>query len=62
MDYGLIRRKTKEICVGNVKIGGNSPISIQSMTNTDTHDVSATLAQIQALSKGTVRKNKRARR
>lgn len=49
MDYGLIRRKTREISVGNVKMGGNAHISIQSMTNTDTHDVDATIAQIRAL-------------
>ena len=49
MDYGLIRRKTRQIRVGNVRIGGDAPISIQSMTNTDTHDVEATVAQIKAL-------------
>ena len=49
MDYSLIRRKTREISVGNVKIGGTAPISIQSMTNTDTHNVEATIAQIKAL-------------
>ena len=40
---------TRQICVGGVKIGGGAPVSIQSMTNTPTHDVEATLAQIQAL-------------
>ena len=40
------RRKTKEINVGNVKIGGNNPISVQSMTNTLTKDVKATIKQI----------------
>jgi (E)-4-hydroxy-3-methylbut-2-enyl-diphosphate synthase len=49
MIYNEIRRKTKEIKVGDVAIGGNSPIAIQSMTNTDTHDKAATLAQIKAL-------------
>ena len=43
------RRLTKQITVGGVKIGGNAPISIQSMTNTDTHDVKATLQQINEL-------------
>lgn len=43
------RRKTKQIKVGKVAIGGDAPISVQSMTNTLTHDVDATLAQIQAL-------------
>tara|TARA_B100001250_G_scaffold360687_1_gene338338 strand:- start:29 stop:1069 length:1041 start_codon:yes stop_codon:yes gene_type:complete len=40
------RKKTKEINVGNVKIGGNNPISVQSMTNTDTKDAKATINQI----------------
>lgn len=43
------RRKTKEIAIGNVKIGADNPIAIQSMTNTDTKNVSETLAQINAL-------------
>ena len=42
----IYRRKTKEINVGNVKIGGNNPISVQSMTNTPTKDVKATINQI----------------
>lgn len=40
---------TRQIHVGNVAIGGGAPVSIQSMTNTPTHDVEATLAQIRAL-------------
>ncbi len=40
------RRKTKEINVGKVKVGGNNPISVQSMTNTLTTDVKATVKQI----------------
>ena len=40
------RRKTKVISVGNVKIGGNNPISVQSMTNTLTTDVQSTIKQI----------------
>lgn len=43
------RRKSKQIQIGNVKIGGSAPISVQSMCNTDTRDVSATLAQINEL-------------
>ena len=43
------RRKTKQIHVGSVAIGGDAPISVQSMTNTPTHDVAATLEQIHAL-------------
>ena len=40
------RRKTKVINVGKVKIGGDNPISVQSMTNTLTTDVKATIKQI----------------
>lgn len=49
MIYSDIRRKTKRINIGNVAIGDTSPIAIQSMTNTDTHDKSATLCQILSL-------------
>ena len=40
------RRKTKEIKVGKVKVGGNNPVSVQSMTNTLTTDIKATINQI----------------
>ncbi len=40
------RRETKQIQIGNVKIGGGAPISVQSMCNTDTRDVNSTLKQI----------------
>lgn len=43
------RRKSKEISIGNVKIGNNNPISVQSMCNTDTRDVEATSRQIREL-------------
>ncbi|WP_127476192.1 flavodoxin-dependent (E)-4-hydroxy-3-methylbut-2-enyl-diphosphate synthase [Sulfurivermis fontis] len=43
------RRKSRQIKVGNVPVGGDAPISVQSMTNTDTHDVAATVRQIRAL-------------
>ncbi len=43
------RRESKEISIGNVKIGHNNPISVQSMCNTDTRDVNATLAQIEKM-------------
>lgn len=43
------RRKTKQISIGNVKIGGDAPISVQSMCNTDTRNVEATLRQINEL-------------
>ena len=40
------RKKTKKIMVGKVAIGGDSVVSVQSMTNTITSDVSATIKQI----------------
>ncbi|MBN1274333.1 MAG: flavodoxin-dependent (E)-4-hydroxy-3-methylbut-2-enyl-diphosphate synthase [Candidatus Aminicenantes bacterium] len=43
------RRKTRRILVGDVSIGNGSPISVQSMTNTDTRDIQATLSQIKSL-------------
>ena len=43
------RRNSKQILIGNVKIGGDAPISVQSMCNTDTRDVEATLRQINEL-------------
>ena len=49
MIYNDVRRKAKVIKIGNIAIGGTSPIAIQSMTNTDTHDKAATLEQIKAL-------------
>lgn len=45
----MLREETKVIQIGNVKIGGGNPIAIQSMTNTKTEDVEATVAQILAL-------------
>lgn len=49
MKYNDVRRKTREVKIGNVAIGGDNPIAIQSMTNTDTHDRDATLRQIRKL-------------
>ncbi len=46
MDYQMIRRKTRQVNVGNVRIGKDAPIAVQSMTNTDPHDAEATAAQI----------------
>lgn len=43
------RRKSRQIMVGNVPVGGDAPIAVQSMTNTETCDVQATVAQIKAL-------------
>lgn len=45
----ITRRKSKKIMVGSVAVGGGAPVSIQSMTNTDTRDVKATLEQIARL-------------
>ncbi|GAB4150696.1 MAG: flavodoxin-dependent (E)-4-hydroxy-3-methylbut-2-enyl-diphosphate synthase [Sphingomonadales bacterium] len=45
----IIRRKSRQIMVGNVPVGGDAPISVQSMTNTLTTDPKATIAQIEAL-------------
>ena len=43
------RRKSRQIMVGNVPVGGDAPVAVQSMTNTETTDVAATVAQIQRL-------------
>ena len=45
------RRKSVAVNVGGVKVGGDNPIVVQSMTNTDTADVDATVAQVAALAK-----------
>lgn len=45
----MYRSKTKEVQIGNVKIGAGNPVAIQSMTNTKTEDAAATIAQIQQL-------------
>jgi len=45
----ITRKKTRQIKVGKVRIGGDAPISVQSMTTTDTRDVKATVEQIQRL-------------
>ncbi len=44
-----LRHQTRQVSVKDVQIGGGAPVSIQSMTNTKTEDVSATVAQVQAL-------------
>ena len=49
MKYNDIRRKSKEVRIGKIAIGGDNPIAIQSMTNTDTLDAVATVAQIMAM-------------
>ena len=49
--YPIVRRKTKQIKVGDVAIGGGAPIVVQSMTKTDTRDRQKTLRQIRRLEK-----------
>jgi len=49
--YPVVRRKTKQIKVGDVAIGGGAPVVVQSMTKTDTRDSRATLRQIKRLEK-----------
>ena len=43
------RRKSRQVMVGNVPVGGDAPIAVQSMTNTETCDVEATVAQVRRL-------------
>jgi (E)-4-hydroxy-3-methylbut-2-enyl-diphosphate synthase len=45
------RRRTTQVMVGNVAVGGGAPIVVQSMTNTDTADVESTVAQVAALAR-----------
>ena len=45
----IVRKKTRKINLGGVPIGGDAPITVQSMTNTNTSDVQATVAQIREL-------------
>ena len=47
--YNYNRRKSTECRVGNVVIGGENPIRVQSMTNTNTNDVEASVAQIERI-------------
>ncbi len=49
MESPIKRRLSRQIMVGNVAVGGDAPISVQSMTNTETCDVAATVAQVQAI-------------
>ncbi len=49
MKYNDVRRNTRKVNVGSLTLGGDSPILIQSMTNTDPHDAEAIITQIKAL-------------
>ena len=47
--FAYRRAKTRPVAVGNVTIGGENPVRIQSMTNTDTNNTAASVAQIQRI-------------
>ena len=47
--FTIQRRKTRQVTIGKVVVGGGAPVSVQSMTKTDTRDVKATVAQIREL-------------
>ena len=49
MPFDIKRKKTRSVMVGKIKVGGMAPVSVQSMTNTYTQDIPATVAQIQRL-------------
>jgi len=49
MPFSIQRKKTRQISVGELKVGGMAPIAVQSMTNTFTCDIEATVAQIRRL-------------
>ncbi|MGZ8996727.1 MAG: flavodoxin-dependent (E)-4-hydroxy-3-methylbut-2-enyl-diphosphate synthase, partial [Rhodospirillales bacterium] len=48
---GVVRHRTVPVTIGGVVVGGDAPIVVQSMTNTDTADVAATVAQVEALAR-----------
>ena len=47
----IVRRVSRQVMVGNVPVGGGAPIMVQSMTNTDTEDIAATISQVAALAR-----------
>ena len=49
--HTIKRKKTKQIQVGSLPVGGDAPVSVQTMTNTLTHDIDATLGQINSIEK-----------
>ncbi|MDL1964096.1 MAG: flavodoxin-dependent (E)-4-hydroxy-3-methylbut-2-enyl-diphosphate synthase [Deltaproteobacteria bacterium] len=51
MPFTIDRKKTRQIKVGEVKIGGGAPVAVQSMTNTFTQDIASTVSQIRRLEK-----------
>ena len=49
--HSIKRKQTKKIKIGNIEVGGDAPVSVQTMTNTLTHDIQATLEQISDIEK-----------
>jgi (E)-4-hydroxy-3-methylbut-2-enyl-diphosphate synthase len=49
LETSIKRKKTRPVFLGKVKVGGNAPVAVQSMTSTDTRDVKATVRQIRRL-------------
>lgn len=49
MEKDRYRRKSRQILVGDIPVGGDAPVAVQSMTNTDTRDISSTINQIRLL-------------
>ena len=47
----IVRRQTASVSVGGVRVGSSAPVVVQSMTNTDTADVAATVEQVAALAR-----------
>jgi (E)-4-hydroxy-3-methylbut-2-enyl-diphosphate synthase len=48
----IVRKQTRQVRIGDIVVGGGSPVSVQSMTKTDTRDVNATVCQIKSLESG----------
>ena len=51
MSRAMFRRISRQVFIGHVPVGGDAPVMVQSMTNTDTEDVAATVAQVAALAR-----------
>ena len=51
MFENIVRRVSRQVMIGNVPVGGGAPFMVQSMTNTDTEDVAATISQVAALAR-----------
>jgi len=51
MFESIVRRPSRQVMIGNIAVGGGAPVMVQSMTNTDTEDIAATIAQVAALAR-----------